>query len=84
MKPGPRDSFVLDDVAEKAEIIVPRHAEQVTDPDLGESVKDGLGFDSHLATIVDADSGLVCKVTVRNSVDLSGEFPKNAHKTGIG
>jgi hypothetical protein len=31
------------------------------DPDLGASVKDVLGFVSHLATIVDAEGALVCK-----------------------
>jgi hypothetical protein len=73
---------VVNDVIEEAEIVVPWHAEHVTDPDLDESVKDVLGFDSHLASIVDADSVLVCKATVYNMVDPSGELPQNVHKTG--
>ena len=83
MNPGPRDSFVLDSVIEEAEIVVRWRAEHVMHPDLGESVKDVLGFVSHLATIVDAECALVCKARVYNMVHPSGDLPQNVHKTAI-
>jgi hypothetical protein len=39
---------------------------------------------SHLATIVDGESAHICKVTVYNIVEPSGELLQKPHNTGIG